>query len=318
MPSTGRGLGLVEAISDAWGSVAVPGGGKQVWAVIGAGTARGGDEAGSGPAADAGRVVGADQGAAGGEGWLIRMVALPARLVAESDQDFDALARELQVVALADAPTQEVRDLAVAATAVMDELAPFKTAGHDAVRDALGRGDQVVDLDLPLATQPSDILARLGGFLRVTAAARRGQVLLTLPPPDEVVEFRRWYASEVRRQEAGLPPAPCPFPVIPPHARRTQRREELGRRRRTLLDRLGHELQGLSERSAVVDRIFERALDELGASFAAVHLFDPAADDIVCLGRTGDLADAGAWLRFPLSSLSPPSETVRTGRSVVV
>lgn len=323
LPSTGRGMSLVDAVSDEWGTQPVPTGGKQVWAIVGTQDPGGAGTDLPDPAvafdAEPQRNLDDRSRPATTDRRGVRLIAVPARLIAESDQEFDALVRGLQVSALGGSPARAVRAMAAEATELLDELNPLKAAGHDAVLDALARGDRVVDLDLPTAPPVGDALTRLTQFLRQVTEARREEMLFTLRPPHEVVEFRRWYASEVRRQEAGLPPEPCPFAVIPAHARPTRRRvAELGRRRRGLLDRLRRELQSLSDRSEVVERVFERSLSELGAGFAAVYVVDPEAAEVVCLGRTGSRRDAAAWSRFPLWSPNPCSETVRTGRTVVV
>ncbi|CAN5717145.1 hypothetical protein BH20ACT2_BH20ACT2_04510 [soil metagenome] len=39
----------------------------------------------------------------------------------------------------------------------------------------------------------------------------RDGLVLSLPPSDEVIEFRRWCAAEIDRQLAGEAPSPCPF-----------------------------------------------------------------------------------------------------------
>jgi hypothetical protein len=35
--------------------------------------------------------------------------------------------------------------------------------------------------------------------------------LLTMPPSEEVVAYRRWYRDEIESQMRGRPPRPCPL-----------------------------------------------------------------------------------------------------------
>ncbi len=308
LPATGRGLSMVSSLCDGWGSQPVEGGGKQVWAVVGAGVV--GPTAVDPTAVDptAHRLPDTE---------VVHLVAVPTRLIAEAQQDFDAVARELQVSALSGAPDQAIHQMASAMEDLLGVLAPLKVSGHDAVRHAVERGDRVVDLDIDVTATMRDSLPQLGRFLGQVAAARREQLLLTLPPPPEVVEFRRWYAVEVHRQHAALPAEPCPFPVIPPSAVHPRlRRDELSQRRQALLGALRQELAAVGDRRELVDRVLDRTRSELGAHFAAVYVVDGGA--VVCLGRTGSREDATTWARFPFSHQNPSAEAIRTGRSVVL
>lgn len=192
--TTGRGLLLVEAFSDAWG-VHVDPDVKEVWAEVGTGRPR--RAAAQLPA-----------GIVPTGGVPVHLEGVPVRLVLYSAANMDELVRELQTTDLEGA----AGELAVLGERLAQETAAQREPLRAAARAALQTRTRRIDIDLQV---PPGQVAVLGRFLGLTDEVERlcrNGVLLSGPPSPEVTTFRRWFVDEVGRQVEGRPPAPCPFP----------------------------------------------------------------------------------------------------------
>ena len=205
--ATGRGLAMVAALASSWGWSPEPGGGKTVWAEVG---------------------VPAPTGAPG-EGIFaersvhpvrpVRLVALPLRLLKESEDHLDDLFRELQMANMA-APQLRpgemvgaTAELSLIADTVKGRLARLREPVRRGIWEALRRGDRLVDLNLLADAGMPEVFESSDDFLRRAARAARDGLLLTEEPDREVVAWRRWLRREMEGQIAGQPPRACPFPV---------------------------------------------------------------------------------------------------------
>jgi len=191
--TTGRGLLLVEAFSDAWGADVAPTG-KQVWAELGTGRH---DDGGH---TDEPLVAG---------GVPVCLVGVPVRLVLLSAGNLDDIVRELQTTDFDKAAPTE---LAVIGEQLVQQTSSSREPLRRAALDALGRRAHRMDVELEV---PPDQVAALRHFVSLTGEVEemcRAGVLLSQPPSEEVTTFRRWVVDEVDRQVRGGPPTPSPFP----------------------------------------------------------------------------------------------------------
>ncbi|MCU4183361.1 ATP-binding protein [Acidiferrimicrobium sp. IK] len=322
LATTGRGMELVASISTRWGVTAHAEGGKTVWAEVGI------DPAG-GPAAPA-RAAGASGAAPGldaaglhpavaedGAGRSVRLVAVPLRLIADSDRNFDDTIRELQVIALSDGVDPEVGELARSATQLLSELGPLRYGGQEALHAARDRGDRLADLHLAVGPDTRRHLRALDALLGAIAAARSTGKLLVMAPMPEVVAFRLWYHDEVLRQLGGQPAQPCPFPVVRPDSS-TRPADTLSDRRLQLLSALEERLAGAGDRRSVAEVALERVRADTGASFANLLLVEPDGAHVSGIHRVGYEPDEPQGLRYAVSHDNPISESVRTAEPVVL
>lgn len=197
---TGRGLGLVELLADAWG-VDARTDGKLVWFTVA------GPGAAPVPAPDPPPAP--ERRLAPGQTFVVRFVGLPVALTAVTIQHGDAVLREVALIALAgaDDPTGSRWP-----TAAID-LSPLLTAIEDATARQLA--SVVIDVPFP-AGAGAAALQRLALAEEAERVAGEGR-LLTAPAPPEVMHCRRWYLSQIGLQEEGGEPVPweLPAPLAP-------------------------------------------------------------------------------------------------------
>ena len=193
--TTGRGLMLVEAFSDAWGAEVAPAS-KEVWA-----------ELGTGRAPDTDSIDDLSSGEP--EGAPVRLLGVPVRLILFSAANVDDLVRELQTTEFDSAAPSELAALAerlVQATAGQRE--PLREAARHALHHHARRVDVAVDL-------PPGQVTVLRRFVSLTGQVEefcRTGVLLSQAPTREVTAFRSWCVDEMERQLTGQAPTSCPFP----------------------------------------------------------------------------------------------------------
>jgi anti-sigma regulatory factor (Ser/Thr protein kinase) len=305
--TTGRGLSLVAKLSDVWGVSTGPSG-KTVWAELGlvspVDDSPEPPERWTPPSASAGS-------------QKALLVAVPVRLVFESDRHFDDLLREVQVMA----QVGERVDLAALADEATLLLGSLRQVGRQATRTALARGDRLIDIELLVPPTANVGFRALETLLhRVSAESRHGRLLTELPG-DEVNEFRRWYRAEVEAQLAGRSPRPCPFPTVrerhpaPTHARDL----DVDRRRHEQVEVLQATLAGVTDRQAAADAVLAAAVGTLSGLRAALFLLAPNGSTVELAAQV-DYPDeiANAWQRFSLRTDVPASECIRTQRIVML
>lgn len=245
----------------------------------------------------------------------VRIIAVPVRLLVESDRHFEDLARELQVIGLDPTASADLRELAEQAAHVHRLAAGAQETNRRTSRAALQRGDRLVDISLVMATDTVTGLAALGRLLRkATAAAGEGRIL-TLPPGREVSDYRGWFLEEVVAQMNGRPPRPCPFPVVPASTGASVEEGQVDHQR--VLAELRSDLDAAPGADSACAITLERAL-AWGAHRAALCMLE-GDNETVRLGpaRAFSKEVASHWATFPLSADLPASETIRTGHTVV-
>lgn len=307
--TTGRGLQLLAALAPSWG-VEHDDDGKTVWAVLG--------DAGHVAAADPGRVDGTPRASdAAPAGVTVRMVAVPVRLALESDLNLDALVREFQVMQGAGTASQAA-PLVTAAREVLDTYARQRSAGRQVTRDAAARGDRLVDVEMTVPPQAPAALLHLSELLEVVDEHCRAGQLLALAAGAELQAFRRWYTEEVTRQVDGLPPRPCPFPVVPLPAEPADAPQRLLPAEQSRLDGLSRALVTASPDDAA-QRVLDACVEALGVVRASVCLLDRSTGTLRIVAAHGYPADVSDhWGSFPVAADLPASEAVRTGQPVVL
>jgi anti-sigma regulatory factor (Ser/Thr protein kinase) len=206
---TGRGLALVAATVDRWGTDLRPGG-KVVWAEIGTGSRQGNDRDSLAPelAVASGH---SDETDEPGGARLVHMIGVPARLLVESVRQFADLQREMQVVGLDHNGPQELVALAEINQEISAHIGGLRQAGADAAEAALARGETSVDFDVDVAGGAVEAFDRLGSLIRRIGDSVGRRHLLSVPPSAEVTAYRRWYRDEIMSQLRGQAPRRCPF-----------------------------------------------------------------------------------------------------------
>jgi anti-sigma regulatory factor (Ser/Thr protein kinase) len=210
--STGRGLHLVERLTDAWGVEASDG--KRVWCELSRPTA--GPEV-SPMEVDLDAWLALDDAVAAAEGdgnelvdvWLLR---LPLDVYRRAQEHSDGLARELLLIASAPAHAMSVP---ARLWRLIGELAeryrPLNPAADRQLRASLDQGEPHTDVLYRVPPRTKDDVQALDALLReADEHCRRGESLLTLPTPPEAEAFREWVFGEIARQIDGEAPRPWP------------------------------------------------------------------------------------------------------------
>jgi Histidine kinase-like ATPase domain len=206
---TGRGLGVVEALSRAWGAVA-DGDGKLVWAEFNLDGAETGD-VGFAPY----HVDSPQQSAPAGGGELrtVRFPGVPVATYLALQEHNDALYRELELLAIerdSSAPAERPPRLrAVARELLGPRFRGARNAYREAIAVAEANRQAAADLEssasaemIPLARTYVELLDETDGY------CREG-LLLTMPPDPRVTDLRHWFVDQMAVQLLdGQPPTP--------------------------------------------------------------------------------------------------------------
>jgi anti-sigma regulatory factor (Ser/Thr protein kinase) len=205
---TGRGLGVVAALSDTWG-ISAAADGKVVWAELDAA----GDLTADGrpPPELGGAPPSPPPGAPGAR--PVRFVGVPVDAYLELQAHNDALFRELELVSI---ELEGDDDAAVAAPLadLVDQLSWRFRGQRDRHRDvvavARAHGDQTVDLETSV---PPSSVGPARGYLELLEQADelcRTGTLLTPEPPAHVKALRRWFVDQMAAQllDGAAPTAP--------------------------------------------------------------------------------------------------------------
>jgi anti-sigma regulatory factor (Ser/Thr protein kinase) len=209
--ATGRGLRLVESIARSWG-VEQRDEGKAVWFELAVTGEVGGLSLTVPPAVASDRPPPstADTEPPSTAGLLhFSILAFPLGVASRTSQHYDGLFREFRLIA------DRQREASAASVPVrlidlIEDLGTrfsgFTGTQEERVRQATEDGLAEIDLEYVL---PADIVPAVARFDALLDDADRycaeGVDLLTLPPPEEAVAFRKWLLGEFTRQGAGLP-----------------------------------------------------------------------------------------------------------------
>jgi PAS domain S-box-containing protein len=195
--TTGRGLELVEMMSDRHGTDADSHDGKTVWFELGS-------------AAVAGRQAQPGQPAEERAELTVRLERLPVALTRAWQQHADALLRELTLAQWD--PTGPARSMPADDVAAGDALGAVASA-----LEALGPAGGLppyVDLVLPMRRGAVAHFGQLDVLLDHAIELAAQQLTLAPPTQPEIRLLRRWICEQVRDQGAGRPPRP--WPGLPP------------------------------------------------------------------------------------------------------
>jgi len=220
-PTMGRGLDLVAAYSERWGADISPNGiGKVVWFepsdglretpvegevfdVEGAIARRGLEPV------DPASMIG------------IRLLGMPVELFSHLRRHFNELGRELRLLSLSE-PDRYPLAVEFSETFLLVEYERRQVAGIDVLDQAIDRGGATVDLQYVVPPTAPATMSRLNTLLHRVYEELSGTVLLSMAPPEELIELGDWYLGEFARQGEGAEPLPWDGPV---RLRLTQQRE---------------------------------------------------------------------------------------------
>ena len=196
---TGRGLGVVAALSDSWGISAAPDG-KVVWAEV----AASGNAARTEVQRPPEEVRQPPPATPAAEGLrTVRFPAVPVEGYLALQAHNDALFRELELVSI-ELDTGGAVRVAPDLAELVGRLYPRYRGQRDSYRDvvaaARARGEPTVDLETrapPSAAGPA--LGYLELLERADRLCRAG-LLLTPEPPAEVKRLRRWFVDQLVAQ----------------------------------------------------------------------------------------------------------------------
>lgn len=183
--STGRGLALVEALASAWGSAPTPDG-KVVWFELG--------EPGP-PRPDLPVMQPAD----GEGGTRVELIDLAPLILHAALEHGDAILRELAWLS-----TDDYAELAAPARQATPNL--DLSGVLELAQQALDGGRRRIDATIWFGGGAGDAaMDRLGFIDEGERMAAEGH-LLALPAVPELSQCRRWFLTEIARQESGEPP----------------------------------------------------------------------------------------------------------------
>jgi GAF domain-containing protein len=298
--ATGRGMAIVDALSTTWG-VEARNPGKVVWAELGTHPKR----------------VGAQPTTLTSmhrrDTRALRLIAVPVRLLVQSDNAVAALVREFQL-AIVDHPDGRRIGEAHITGQVLARIEGATRPREHAVHAALARGDHLVDLDLELPTMAPGTLAEVDELMaRMALAGRSGAALR----PPEVIAFDTWYRNEISAQMSGALPRACPFPGAGSHAHHAE--PELTPRWRRAIRALERHVAGITDERGVEQALTEFAVKSLRAHDGGVCRLDADGTTVRITASTGFTDEVtSAWGEFALSADLPASEAIRTNQPVVI
>lgn len=209
---TGRGLALVEALSQRWGFRREDGGGKTVWAELVTATQPRRGLADDDLDIDAVLAAWDDDPEPDLHRHTVVLGDVPTDLLIEAKAHVDNLVREFSL-AVADGDSAVPEHLALLIDTVVNSFAEARVAikrqALDAAREGLPRTRLVLRLPLSAAAAGEAYLRALDEADGYARAAR----LLTLETPPEHRLFRHWYVeaviTQLRAAAAGSTPTPA-------------------------------------------------------------------------------------------------------------
>jgi anti-sigma regulatory factor (Ser/Thr protein kinase) len=203
---TGRGLGVVAALSDRWGVSTAPDG-KVVWAEL---RADGDPDATTPASADPPTVAPAPPAAPGAR--RVRFPDVPVDGYLELQAHNDALFRELELVSI-ELEGDDGARVAAPLADLVDQLYRRFQGQRDSYRDAVAvaqaRGEATVELE---TTATAAAVSGARGYLALLEQADelcRAGLLLTPEPPPAVRALRAWFVEQMAAQVLdGATPTP--------------------------------------------------------------------------------------------------------------
>ena len=199
---TGRGLALVAAASDQWGTHPHADG-KVTWVDVGTGGRRGNGH----------KPPGRSRPVETREGKKVHLVGVPVSVLLESTRQLSDLQREVQVMAMGHNAPPELEQVVATGKPWMGDIDMWTDADRRTAESAAAVGAEKVDFDVFVPDDIASTIEGIAAWLKRAATSLMRRQLLTLPPTEEVVAYRRWFRDEIFRQLAGRRPRPCPIRV---------------------------------------------------------------------------------------------------------
>jgi len=271
---TGRGLALVEALSDRWGVDRDGESGKTVWSELSAGPAPTSDSL----EVDAILAQWDDDAATAEQRYAVVLGDVPTELLLEAKAHIDNLVREFSLASAAwlgdggQAPEHFAQLISTVVHGFSDARAAIKRQAIAANQRGEVRTRLTLNLPISAATAGEAYLAALDEADEYARAAR----LLTLETPPEHRLFRRWYVQGVVRQLRELAAGIRPTPIVP------------------FEQRMIHELRRLSLAQRVSDRAAR--LQRVTAALARASTPEDVASVVVSEGVAALGASGGGLL----------------------
>ena len=208
--ASGRGLVLVERLTQRWGVTKVSGGGKSVWFEMVAGVPEvdvelTADELIGAWASDVDLCMSAHPSAQEGDEDRSRLVVIedvPTRLLVATKARLDDVVRELTLVSCGEDASlpEDLRALVTRLRHLTVELAYFRQEVRRQARDAAARGDETMTLRIELLPSEAPLLRDYRDALDEADELCRAQRLLLDPTDEESAAFRRWKLDRVIEQ----------------------------------------------------------------------------------------------------------------------
>jgi serine phosphatase RsbU (regulator of sigma subunit)/anti-sigma regulatory factor (Ser/Thr protein kinase) len=317
---TGRGLGLVAALSESWGVEPVPGG-KVIWAVLNRdGSGRSADQ--PAPELDIDALLDSwpEDEPDAEPVYTVRLGAVPTSLLLAAKSHIDNVVREFELVKT-EHEREGIASNGVPARLIESVTRSFASARTDIKRQAVeaaSRGDAETDLVLRqparAAEAGEEYLAALDEADRYARAAR----LLTLEAPPLHQLFRRWYVQalvdQIRAQASGVQvdDPPTLLQVL------SEEVAELATLRASwerlqLLQKVTAELTGASSLEEISATVVDNAVEFLGALTGRVYLLgdDGKLRSLATRGGTGDWVTS--YHEMDIDADLPGPQVVRSG-----
>jgi anti-sigma regulatory factor (Ser/Thr protein kinase) len=201
----GRGLDLVASYSDRWGADISPNGtGKVVWFEPSSGIRESPVEGEVFTMEDALAkldIEPADRAAL----ITIRLQGMPVELFAHLRRHFNELGRELRLLALSD-PDRYPLAVEFAEAFLQVEFERRQVVGLEDLANAMSQGLDTIDLAYSAPPTAPATMRRLAGLMEQVYDQLSGTVLLSVRPPDDLIDLQHWYLGEFSRQGAGEEP----------------------------------------------------------------------------------------------------------------
>lgn len=201
----GRGLDLVASYSDRWGADISPNGtGKVVWFEPSNGMRETPVE---GDVFDFDGALSALHPEPIDPAHLLTVVLLgmPVELFSHLRRHFNELGRELRLLAISDG---DAYPLAVdfSETYLQVEYERRNVKGLDQLDRAIAEGIATIDLTYGAPPSAPTTMERMGSLIERVYDELTGSVLLSIRPPDDLIDLMHWYLGEFARQEKGEEP----------------------------------------------------------------------------------------------------------------
>ena len=318
---TGRGLGLVAAVSSAWGCRPAEGEpGKVVWAELG-GAAGDGTDAGAGQEV---QLSSWPDDLPDEPEFTVRLGAVPTDLLVDAKRHVDNVVRELTLhrARAADGGPLLEQGLPALVESVTHDFADARAAIKRQAVEAAGRDEDVTELVLTLPASAADAAERYLAALDEADRYSRAARLLTLETPPVHRVFRRWYVSQLveqlRARATGADvPRGVPFVrVLSGEVTSLSTLRETAERL-SLLQRVNSDLTGARTQQDIAAVVARHATESLGALAAMVFLVQ--GDVLRAVHAHGaDPRWARHYAEIPLDADLPGPVAVRSGRTVLL